>query len=82
MFEEKKADIDNDKDKNDGNGFVKIFDGTLDGWKMVGKGGFAVVFEGDRQQQQQPCLKLREEWVCYGIAKRGSRTLFSSLNGR
>ncbi|HYZ96663.1 MAG TPA: hypothetical protein VE524_08715, partial [Nitrososphaeraceae archaeon] len=58
MFEEKKAVIDNDKDKNDGNDFVKIFDGTLNGWKMAGKGGFAIVFEGDRQkQQQQPLLK-------------------------
>jgi hypothetical protein len=42
------VDNDNDKDKNDGNDFVKLFDGTLDGWKMVGKVGFAIVFEGDR----------------------------------
>ena len=70
MFEEKKADIDNDKDKNDGNDFVRIFEGTLDGWKMAGKGGFAIVFEGDRQQlqQQQPLLKTQGGmgllWYC------------------
>jgi 3-keto-disaccharide hydrolase len=67
LFEEKKAVIDNVKDKNDGNDFVKIFDGTLDGWKMAGKGGFAIVFEGDRQQQQ-PLLKTQGGmgllWYC------------------
>jgi len=57
LFEEKKVDIDNDKDKNDGNDFVKLFDGTLDDWKMAGKVGFAIVFEGDRQQQ--PLLKTQ-----------------------
>ena len=69
MFEDKKADIDKDKDKDDGNDFVRIFDGNLDGWEMTGKGGFAIVFEGERQQRQ-PLLKTHGGMGLLGYCKK------------
>ncbi|MBA3285749.1 MAG: DUF1080 domain-containing protein [Nitrosopumilus sp.] len=63
MFEGKRAGLDNDKHKNDEPDFVRLFDGTLDGWKLVGNGGFAIVSEGE-----QPLLKTQGGmgllWYC------------------
>ncbi|MDQ4072804.1 MAG: DUF1080 domain-containing protein [Thermoproteota archaeon] len=36
--------------------FVNLFDGTLNGWRMAGKGGFKVIFE-EGPQQVRPYLK-------------------------
>lgn len=39
--------------------FVKLFDGTLNNWKMSGKGKFAVVFEKGDEEKLHPCLKTQ-----------------------
>jgi len=53
------GDVDDDSgygDSNEYNDFVNLFDGTMDGWIMAGKGGFKVMFE-EGPQQVQPLLK-------------------------
>jgi hypothetical protein len=46
-----------DGDFNEYGDFVNLFDGTLNGWQMAGKGGFKVMFEKRQQQVKQPLLK-------------------------
>ena len=37
--------------------FVKLFNGTLDGWKMIGNGSFLIIFEDGDDKKQHPLLK-------------------------
>ena len=37
--------------------FVKIFNGTLDGWKMIGNGSFVIIFEDEDYTKQHPILE-------------------------
>jgi len=39
--------------------FVKLFNGTLDGWKMIGNGSFAIIFEDEDAKKQHPILKTQ-----------------------
>ena len=48
--------------------FVKLFDGNLDGWKMIGDGRFAIIFEVGDDKKQHPLLKTQGGmgliWYC------------------
>ena len=37
-------------------GFVKLFNGSLDCWKMIGNGNFVIIFEDTDNQKQHPLL--------------------------
>ena len=34
-----------DANEETNTGFVKLFNGNLDGWKMIGNGSFTIIFE-------------------------------------
>ena len=53
---ESKKIIGNEKKNSE---FVKLFDGNLDGWKMIGDGSFAIIFEVGDDKKQHPLLKTR-----------------------
>ncbi len=39
--------------------FVKLFNGNLDGWKMIGNGSFTIIFENRDDKKQHPLLKTQ-----------------------
>jgi hypothetical protein len=39
--------------------FVKLFNGNLDGWKMIGNGSFTIIFENKDDKKQHPLLKTQ-----------------------
>ena len=53
---ESKKIVGNEKKNSE---FVKLFDGNLDGWKMIGDGSFAIIFEVGDDKKQHPLLKTQ-----------------------
>jgi hypothetical protein len=39
--------------------FIKLFNGNLDGWKMIGNGSFTIIFEDGDDKKQHPLLKTQ-----------------------
>lgn len=39
--------------------FVKLFNGNMDGWKMIGNGSFAIIFEDGDDKKQHPLLETQ-----------------------
>ena len=54
-MESKKIDGNEETDTD----FVNLFNGNLDGWKMIGNGSFAVIFEDGDDRKQHPLLKTQ-----------------------
>ena len=48
-----------DANEETNTGFVKLFNGNLDGWKMIGNGSFTIIFENKDDKKQHPLLKTQ-----------------------
>jgi hypothetical protein len=46
--------IENKKETN--TDFVKLFDGNLEGWNMIGNGSFEIIHENVKDKKQHPLL--------------------------
>ncbi len=46
--------IENNKETN--TDFVKLFDGNLEGWNMIGNGSFEIILENVKDKKQNPLL--------------------------
>ena len=50
--------------ENNDNDFVKLFDGTMNGWKMAGEGKFHIVLEEEKEALLQTEGGIGLLWYC------------------
>jgi len=71
--------IENNKETN--TDFVKLFDGNLKGWNLIGNGSFEIILENVKDKKQHPLLMTQGDMGLLWYYKKNSKTLSSCLNG-